>query len=87
MQCTVLLAIVYTSLKLGTGTWDAFLPMLGTMIPRRSAPSPWGSLFISSVVTSAEAGGISHPIACSSRRWCFGGLLVPMTNKWLVQYL
>ncbi|MBL8603697.1 MAG: ATP-binding cassette domain-containing protein [Myxococcales bacterium] len=82
VQCTVLLGIVYTSLNLGHNTWDAFLPMLGTMILSAMCAVSLG-LLISTAVTSSEAAMALTPIALIPQV-VLGGLLVPMTNKtWL----
>ncbi|MFO0606535.1 MAG: ATP-binding cassette domain-containing protein [Polyangiales bacterium] len=85
VQCTVLLTIVYTSLKLGHGTWDAFLPMLGTMILSSMCAIALG-LLISTAVTSSEAAMALTPIALIPQV-VLGGLLVPMTNKGWLKYL
>jgi hypothetical protein len=54
VQCTVLLGIVYSVLKLGHGTFDAFFPMLGTMVLSSMCAVALG-LLISAAVTSSEA--------------------------------
>jgi hypothetical protein len=82
LQCTVLLTIVYFSLKLGNNTMDAFAPMLGSMILTSMTGVALG-LVISTVVSSSEAAMALTPIALIPQV-VLGGLLVPMTNKsWL----
>ncbi|TAK29171.1 MAG: ATP-binding cassette domain-containing protein [Myxococcaceae bacterium] len=82
LQCTVLLTIVYFSLKLGNGTMDAFAPMLGSMILTSMTGVALG-LVISTSVGSSEAAMALTPIALIPQV-VLGGLLVPMTNKsWL----
>jgi ABC-type multidrug transport system ATPase subunit len=85
VQCTVLLSIVYTALKLGHGTWEAFFPMLGTMILSSMCAIALG-LLISTAVTSSEAAMALTPIALIPQV-VLGGLLVPMTNKGWLKYL
>ncbi|MDO9018873.1 MAG: ATP-binding cassette domain-containing protein [Deltaproteobacteria bacterium] len=82
LQCTVLLTIVYFSLKLGNNTMDAFAPMLGSMILTSMTGVALG-LVISTAVSSSEAAMALTPIALIPQV-VLGGLLVPMTNKsWL----
>ena len=82
LQCTVLLTIVYFSLKLGNGTMSAFAPMLGSMILTSMSGVALG-LVISTAVSSSEAAMALTPIALIPQV-VLGGLLVPMTNKsWL----
>ncbi len=85
VQCTVLLGIVYNVLKLGNGTFDAFLPMLGTMILSSMCAVALG-LLISAAVTSSEAAMALTPIALIPQV-VLGGLLVPMTNKSWLKFL
>jgi ABC-type multidrug transport system ATPase subunit len=82
VQCLVLLSIVYPILSLGHGTFDAFLPMFGTMILSSMCAIALG-LLISTAVTSSEAAMALTPIALIPQV-VLGGLLVPMSNKsWL----
>jgi ABC-type multidrug transport system ATPase subunit len=85
IQCVVLLSIVYVALKLGNGTWDAFLPMLGTMILSSMCAIALG-LLISTAVTSSEAAMALTPIALIPQV-VLGGLLVPMSNKSWLKYI
>ncbi len=85
VQCTVLLTIVYKALSLGGGTWDAFGPMLGTMILSSMCAVALG-LLISAAVTSSEAAMALTPIALIPQV-VLGGLLVPMTNKGWLKFL
>ncbi len=85
VQCSVLLLIVYNVLHLGNGTFDAFLPMLGTMVLSSMCAVALG-LLISTVVTSSEAAMALTPIALIPQV-VLGGLLVPMTNKSWLKYV
>jgi hypothetical protein len=85
VQCTVLLGIVNLFLKLGNDSWDAFLPMLSTMILSSMCAVSIG-LLISTVVQSSEAAMALTPIALIPQV-VLGGLLVPMTNKGWLKYV
>ncbi len=85
VQCAVLLGIVYTVLHLGNNTWDAFLPMFGTMILSSMCAIALG-LLISAAVTSSEAAMGLTPIALIPQV-VLGGLLVPMSNKSWLKYI
>ncbi len=84
VQCSVLLAIVYNVLHLGNNTFDAFVPMLGTMILSSMCAVSLG-LLISTAVTSSEAAMALTPIALIPQV-VLGGLLVPMSNKGWLKY-
>jgi ABC-type multidrug transport system ATPase subunit len=82
VQCSVLLAIVYTVLGLGGGSAATFLTMLSFMILTSLSAASLG-LLISTVVTSSEAAMALTPIALIPQV-VLGGRIVPMTNKrWL----
>jgi len=85
VQCTVLLLIVYNVLHLGNGTFEAFVPMLGTMVLSSMCAVALG-LLISTLVTSSEAAMALTPIALIPQV-VLGGLLVPMTNKSWLKYV
>jgi hypothetical protein len=76
---------VYSVLKLGHGTFDAFFPMLGTMVLSSMCAVALG-LLISAAVTSSEAAMALTPIALIPQMM-LGGLLVPMTNKGWLKWL
>ncbi len=82
LQCAVLLGLVYTALDLGNGTFEAFFPMLGSMVLTSVCGVSLG-LLISTVASSSEAAMALTPIVLIPQV-VLGGLLVPMTNKpWL----
>ena len=85
LQCVVLLGIVYFILGFGHGTFDAFFPMLGSMVLSSMCAVALG-LVISTAVGSSEAAMALTPIALIPQV-VLGGLLVPMTNKGWLKYL
>jgi hypothetical protein len=83
IQCSILLGIVFFTLGFH-GDAAAFCIQLGTMIVTAMNSVALG-LFISTMVTSSEAAMALTPIALIPQV-VLGGLLVPMTTNWLLEY-
>ena len=83
IQCSILLGIVFFTLGFH-GDFAGFCIQLGTMIVTAMNSVALG-LLISTMVTSSEAAMALTPIALIPQV-VLGGLMVPMTTNWLLEY-